>query len=430
MTALHLWAAQAWVDGRWQHGVALRTGSDGRWAEIRAGVDTPPPGATVAPGPLLPGVVDAHSHAFQRAFVGAAERRVTGRDDFWSWREAMYHCALTITPDELHTVATTLYRELLRGGYTQVCEFHYLHHADADQPGRPEVLAQVLVAAAADAGIGLTLLPTVYQRAGFTRPEPSAGQRRFVADAAAALALRDTVRAGARGEVSAGIALHSLRAATPQAVAEVIAACDGDPGPIHIHAAEQTGEVDDCLAATGCRPIEWLLRHARPDARWQLVHATHALPHEIDGLAATGAGIVLCPTTEGNLGDGIPDLPRWLDAGVPISLGSDSQVGRDWREELRWLEYTQRLQARRRGVLGSPEWPSPAERLFQRVLQGGGAAAGFARWGMAVGARADAVVFDAPAGAHTLDTLVFGGDARAARAVWVAGRRVAGVAAD
>jgi formimidoylglutamate deiminase len=228
--------------------------------------------------------------------------------------------------------------------------------------------------------------------------------------------------------VPCGVAIHSLRAARPESIARV--AEGAGAGPIHIHVAEQTAEVDDCIAATGARPIEWLARHGRLDARWQLVHATHASPDEIDAMASTGAGVVLCPTTEANLGDGLPDLPRWLASSTPLSIGSDSQVGRDAMEELRLLEFGQRLALRQRNVAADPQRePATAARLFERVLAGGGAAAGHAQWGFVEGARADLLVAD-PACEATLgiadesllDAIVFAGAVRPWRDVMVAGR--------
>ena len=432
--AARLWAPAAWLDGRWQDAVRLDAGADGRWTDVEAGVAAPD-GALALPGPILPGLVDAHSHAFQRAFAGRAERREGEHDDFWSWRDRMYGVALAITPDELRKIAAGLYRELLAGGYTQVCEFHYLHH---DRDGRrhadPAAMSSALIAAAADAGIGLTLLPVLYERAGFTVPTLWPQQRRFASDVDFVLELRSAANAAAAGPlVNAGVAIHSLRAATPAAMRELLRRLDGDAGPIHIHVAEQTAEVDDCLAATGARPIEWLTNQFALDARWQLVHATHARPTEIDAVAATGAGVVLCPTTEANLGDGVPDLPRWLAAGVPLAIGSDSQVCRSAAEELRWLEYTQRLALRRRNVAADPAryGGSTAARLFERCLAGGAAAAGFARWGLQVGARADLLVLDTttpgladvPA-PERLDAWVFATDAPAIAQTWVSGRRV------
>ena len=427
-----LWAARAWLNGAWAESVLMHIDGHGRWAAITP--DKPaPPQAQVLTGPVLPSLVDAHSHAFQRAFVGLAERRESAHDDFWSWRDRMYGVALRITPEQLQAVATQLYAELLAGGYTQVCEFHYLHHAEDGKAYADELaMSRVLAAAAQATGIGLTLLPVLYERAGFTQPTLRDDQRRFATDLARVLRLRDGIRGWGLPQVSAGVAIHSLRAATAASMHELAGQLRGDPGPIHIHIAEQTAEVSDCLAATGARPIEWLLRELALDARWQLVHATHATAAEISAVAATGAGVVLCPSTEANLGDGLADLPRWLAAGVPLSLGSDSQVTRSWPEELRWLEYGQRLQLRQRNVAAAPgQQPATAARLFERLRQGGGAAAGFAHWGLVEGARADLLVLDAAQSAlcglppsHLLDGLVFAAPERPFARVMVAGRWV------
>jgi len=431
-----LHAPHAWVNGRWQAGVLLEVAPDGTWAGVTAGVAAPPPAARVLGGPVLPGLVDAHSHAFQRAFAGQAERREGVHDDFWSWRDRMYGVALRITPEELRAIATTLYRELLAGGYTHVCEFHYLHHAPDGRPYAPAwAMARALAQAAQDSGIGLTLLPVLYERAGFSQPALRPDQRRFATTVDDVIAMRDAVRAWRLPRVDAGVAIHSLRAARPESIAELARRCADDPGPIHLHVAEQTGEVQECLAATGKRPIEWLCAHVPLDARWQLVHATHAAPEEIEAVARAGAGVVVCPTTEANLGDGIFDLPRWLDSGVPLSIGSDSHVSRQWPRELQLLEYGQRLTRRQRNVAAAPERgeASTAQRLFQAALRGGAAAAGESRHGLTVGARADCLVLDAGTDALAgvpmdglLDTLVFATDLPAFSEVWVGGRRVAG----
>ncbi len=426
-----LWAPQAWLAGRWRDAVLLEPGDDGNWARVAP--DTPFDAGTMQrlAGPALPGLVNAHSHAFQRAFAGFAEWRGSASDDFWSWREGMYRIARAIDAAQLEAVATQLYIELLRGGYTQVCEFHYLHH---DRDGAADdAMAQALIRAAQRAGIGLTLLPALYERAGFTEPQRRDGQQRFASTVGDILRWRDAVRALRLPRVDSGVAIHSLRAATPAAIDELVRRCAGDPGPIHIHVAEQTAEVDDCLAATGQRPIAWLAAHVALDPRWQLVHATHALPAEIDAVAASGVGIVVCPTTEANLGDGIPDLPRWLAGRVPLALGSDSQVTRAWREELRWLDYVQRLVLRRRNVAAAPEAgiESTATRLLEAALGGGGRAAGFTRWGLQPGAPADLLVVDpadtallgVPA-ARRLDALVFSSPARPWHDVMVGGRWV------
>jgi len=440
-----LWAATAWVRGAWATGVLLRVGGDGRWAEVRSGVAQPPPGATVLPGPAMPALANAHSHAFQRAFVGLAERRDGPHDDFWSWRDRMYGVALRITPEQLHAVARHLYAELLAGGFSHVVEFHYLHHApDGKAYADEATMARALAQAAQDVGIGLTILPVLYERAGFAQPALRDDQRRFAADTERVLRLRDAIRGWALPLVGAGVAVHSLRAARPASIHALARALHGDPGPIHVHVAEQTAEVEDCLAATGRRPVQRLVDEGLLDARWQLVHATHTGPGEIAAVAATGAGVVLCPGTEANLGDGVCDLPGWLASTTPLALGTDSHATRTASEELRWLEYGQRLHLRRRNVAADAAvppaaQPSTAARLFERVLAGGAAAAGLGTAGLRTGARADLLVLDeadpallgVPA-SHRLDAWVFAAPQRAIRQAWVAGhcRFEAGAPAD
>ncbi len=423
-----LWARLAWVEGAWREGVLFAVDDQGRWASIVPGVTTAPAGASVLAGPVLPGLVNAHSHAFQRAFAGLAEHRGAEDDDFWSWRTRMYAVVNRIGPDDLRDIATRLYVEMLRGGYTQVCEFHYLQHAqDGSRYADPLVMSRALCDAASATGIGLTVLPVLYERAGFGADGLRDDQRRFAASVDATIAIRDGIRALAVERLNAGVAIHSLSAAHPASIADLVERCTGDDGPIHIHVAEQTREVDECIAATGRRPIEWLLDNVPLDARWHLVHATHATPNEIHGVGERGAGVVLCPTTEANLGDGLPDLSRWLDAGVALSIGSDSQVTRDWREELRLLEYGQRLALRRRNIAADAH-QSTAARLFERALKASGAAAGHPRWGFVAGARADLVVADPEddalrgvPDAYLLDAMVFVSPARPFVDVLVAG---------
>jgi formimidoylglutamate deiminase len=435
------WAPAAWVGGRWRDDVLLEVGADGRWQRVEPNV-APPPQAERLAGPVLPGLVDAHSHAFQRAFAGLAERREGEQDDFWSWRDRMYSVANAVTPATLRAIAAHLYVELLRGGYTQVCEFHYLQHSPGGRPyDDPLALSMALADAAGDAGIGLTLLPVLYERAGFEAPALRPDQQRFLAGAddvwrrsreferRVAAADRDALV-----PLNAGLAVHSVRAAAAESIARLRALAEGFDGPIHIHVAEQRAELRDCVAATGRTPIAWLAGQGWLDARWQLVHATHAAPEEIAAVGASGAGVVLCPATEGNLGDGLADVPAWLAAGVDLAIGSDSQATRSWREELRWLEYGQRLKLERRNVCAQPvhpraPQPDTAASLFENARAGGGRAAGQAAWGLEPGARADLLVADPDdaslAGlphARWLDALVFSSPSRPWRDVMVAGR--------
>jgi len=425
-----LHAPLAWVDGRWQRDVLLTVGANGEWAEIVVNQAAPADAERLA-GPLIPSLVNAHSHAFQRAFVGLAERREAGQDDFWSWRDRMYALALRISPEQLRAVASQLYAELLRGGYTQVCEFHYLHHAAQGQVFDDELaMAWALAEAAQDVGIGLTLLPVVYTRSGFGAAGLRPDQHRFAADADWAWRACQRVMAAGLPRVNAGVALHSLRGASPADIARLRDLVGGADLPIHIHVAEQTAEVADCLAATGQRPLQWLAGAGHLDPRWQLVHATHAEAAEIEAVARSGAGIVICPGTEANLGDGLADLPGWLAQGVPLTVGSDSQVTRGWVEELRWLEYGQRLALRQRNVASAPgAQPSSAARLFDAAVHGGARAAGFTAWGLTPGARADALVLNREADAlrglpdeALLDAVVFGSNGSPWQSVWVAGR--------
>ena len=431
------WAAAAWIAGGWQRDVVLEAGADGHWSHIAAGVPAPVDAERLA-GPVLPGLVDAHSHAFQRAFAGLAESRTDESDDFWSWRDRMYQVANAVTPESLRAIAAHLYVELLRGGYTQVCEFHYLQHRPDGTPYEdPLALSMALADAAADAGIGLTLLPVLYERAGFTAPALRPDQRRFHAGATDVWRLGQdfNARVAAAGRASpvplnAGLAIHSVRAAAAGSIAQLRKLAHGFDGPIHVHVSEQRAELCDCVAATGQTPVAWLASQGWLDARWQLVHATHVDAGEIAATAASGAGVVICPGTEGNLGDGFTDLPAWLAADVDLAIGSDSNVTRSWREELRWMEYGQRLRLERHNVCAQPgRQPDTAASLFERARAGGGRAAGHARWGLEAGARADLRVLDPddasllglPPG-RWLDALVFSSPSRPWRDVMVAGR--------
>ncbi len=428
-------APLAFVGGRWARDVLLVAGADGRWQEVRE--DCPAAeraGAETLAGPVLPGIVDAHSHAFQRAIAGLAERSAPGHDDFWSWRDRMYAVALRISPEQLESIATFLYTELLAGGYTQVCEFHYLHNAPDGEPYADAMeMSQALVRAAQTAGIGLTLLPTLYMRSGFGASGLRPDQRRFASTPESVLRIAEAVRKAGTPLLTAGVALHSLRAVDEAALRECAVHAKAAGMPVHIHVAEQQQEVQDCLQHHGLRPIEWLLRHADLHAHWNLVHATQASAAELQEVQRTGASIVLCPSTEANLGDGVFDLPAWLRAGGRWSIGSDSHVGRGWAEELRLLEYSQRLALRQRNVAArAAACESTAQVLLEGAVGGGSVASGLPLHGLVAGARADFAVVDAQAAAlcgvpsaNLLDALVFSAPGPRFTRVLVGGRDVA-----
>jgi formimidoylglutamate deiminase len=428
------WTPQAWIAGAWQRDVLLTVDTLGRWSEIAAGIAAPAQGAVLLHAPVLPGLVNAHSHAFQRAFAGMAERRHGAQDNFWSWRERMYSVAERVTPAHLQAIAAQLYAELLEGGYTQVCEFHYLHHAPGGQPyADPYAMTWALTQAASLAGLGLTVLPTLYERAGFAVPTLRADQKRFATDAAFVAQLIQAVQEAGLPLVNAGAAIHSLRAASSESIHQLKNLLADTHCPLHIHVAEQMAEVNDCVASVGQRPVQWLCAQGLLDARWNLVHATHSTAQEIDAVASVGAQLVICPSTEANLGDGLTDAPHWLAAGVGMAIGSDSHVCRTWREELRWLEYGQRLQLQQRNVCAAPVQgvQSTAQRLFDAALAGGGRAAGLGKQGLVVGARADMLVLDTQCPGllgvqmdYTLDALVFAADTAGLDAVYVAGKQV------
>jgi formimidoylglutamate deiminase len=428
-------AAQAWVGGRWQQDVLLAAGADGRWSEVRPGCTAAErAGAETLAGPVLPGLVNGHSHAFQRAIAGLTERSAAAHDDFWSWRDRMYSAALRITPAQLEAIATFLYAELLRAGYTQVCEFHYLHN---DVDGRPYAdpleMSLALVRAAQAAGIGLTLLPTLYMRSGFDAAGLREDQRRFASTPESVLRIAEEVRRLGAGSctLTAGVALHSLRAVDEGALRETAQAARAAGMPLHIHVAEQQLEVEDCLRRHRLRPIEWLLQNAALDPGWNLVHATQATAAELEAVQRAGAAIVLCPSTEANLGDGVFDLPAWLRLRGAWSLGSDSHVTRSWMEELRLLEYSQRFALRQRNVgARAAGAESTAAVLFEGALGGGMAAAGLALQGLQAGQRADFMVLEprSPALAgvppsHLLDAATFSSPDASVAAVAVAARR-------
>jgi formimidoylglutamate deiminase len=432
-------APRAWVHGGWADDVLLAVAADGTWSQVQANA-TPAQqaGALRLDGPVLPGLVNAHSHAFQRAMAGLTERRSAGTqasDDFWSWRERMYSAANRITPEQLEAIASQLYAELLTGGYTQVCEFHYLHNDVDGRPfTNPAEMSLALVRAAQLTGMGLTLLPTLYMRSGFSACGLRDDQCRFASTPQSIVRIVEEVKRSCADDprINVGIALHSLRAVAPAALQELADYAGRHSLPVHIHIAEQAQEVDDCVDHTGQRPIEWLLDHAQLDGRWNLVHATHTTPAELAGVQRSGASIVICPATEANLGDGVFDLPGYAAVGGRWSIGSDSHVTRCWSEELRLLEYSQRLHLGKRNVAAQAlGHESTAASLLEAALSGGKPATGRSLGGIAVGQRADFVTLQSqspvllgvPAD-HTLDALVFSSPGTVLVDVFVAGYRV------
>lgn len=372
----------------------------------------------------LPGMPNAHSHAFQRALSGFGEQ-ARGQDSFWSWREAMYRLAGRITPQDLLVIARQAFREMLRAGFTSVAEFHYLHQLPGDRFGLE--MAQAVIEAARTAGIHLVLLPVFYQLGGFNTP-PAERQRRFVH-----ASIEDYCRLlqELRG-VPLGIAPHSLRAVPPLTLAQLLVQADAAIGarrPIHIHISEQRREVEECQAAFGRTPIELLAHTVQLDARWNLVHATHASAAERALIVQRDATVVLCPLTEAGLGDGLFEAEEYVRAGGRFAIGSDSNGRIDVVEELRLLEYGQRLRREQRARLANAEGLGAG--LWQQACRGGARALGEPLGELVPGKRADLVVLDehaAPWLGHgpdtLLDALIVGGSRADIATVYVGGKRV------
>jgi len=377
-------------------------------------------------GALLPGMANLHSHAFQRAMAGTAERRTQPDDDFWSWREAMYGLAAGIDPDTLRAQAADVYRVMLAAGYTSVAEFHYIHRDPqgawySDKPA----MARALIEAARDAEIAICLLPALYAHGDVGGEPLDERRKRFATAPDDVLSIAATLRAEYAGDpnVVVGVCAHSLRAVTPD---ELHALVDGSPRdvPVHLHIAEQTREVERVQAVLGARPVAWLLENFEVDRRWCLVHATHLDDSERTALARSGAIAGLCPTTEANLGDGLFPFAAYLGAGGAYGIGSDSNVSLSPTEELRWLEYGQRLIERRR-IVAAAAGDSCGDTLYAGAALGGAHACGRRAGVIAVGARADFVVIpDDDDPATRLDRWVFASGDRRPDAVYVGGRRI------
>jgi formimidoylglutamate deiminase len=425
-----LFFEQALLPQGWARDVRIMVDA-GRLESVEAGALAQPGDERHRIG--LPGISNLHSHAFQRGMAGLAEIRGTAADSFWTWRELMYRFVGRMTADDIEAVAAQAYVEMLEAGFTRVGEFHYIHHDVSGAPyGNIGELAERIAASAQLTGIGLTLLPVFYAHAGFGGRAPDQGQQRFINDVDRFSKLLDASRravAGLEGAV-VGLAPHSLRAVTPDqldAMLNLAKDC-----PVHIHIAEQTREVDECLAWSGQRPLEWLFDHVAVDRRWCLVHATHTTVEEIRRLAQSGAVAGLCPITEANLGDGTFNAPEFLGSGGAFGVGSDSNVLIGVSDELRQLEYSQRLAQRARNVMaGHAAEASTGRALFEAALKGGSQALGVANAGLTAGGFANIVSLDAEqvalagrSGDALLDSWIFAAGRSLVDCVWAQGRKV------
>lgn len=413
-----IFAEQALTSAGWQQDVLIAV-KNGHISSVTPN-SQPPAGVPRFPV-LLPGMADVHSHAFQRAMAGLTERTGGKADDnFWSWREVMYDFLGRFTPDDVERIARELYMELLAHGYTTVGEFHYLHNdINGKHYANPAEMSDAIIHAAKATGIHLTLLPVMYETADFGGKPAHDGQKRFTHTPDEFLQLMGTLgkKYGKDENITLGVAPHSLRAVKPESLKQVI---DALPAlglkncPIHIHAAEQEREVADSISWSGKRPVEWLLENHDINPRWCFIHATHMTANETKALAASGAVAGLCPTTEANLGDGIFPAEAYIKSGGRLAVGSDSNVCVSPFEELKTMEYAQRLSQRRRAILYGDS-PSVGHTLYEKAGLGGAQAMGTKSGAIAVGHRADLIAPDmqhnllsGKTGDTILDTLIFG----------------------
>ncbi len=429
---MKLYAQQIFTDTGWQSDKTLVI-EEGVITAINSGFEE---GATRLKGPVIPGMSNCHSHAFQRAFVGMSEQGSEGQDSFWTWRKVMYGFLGQINPDQLQTIATQLYIEMLKAGYTNVGEFHYLHHqSDGKHYQNLAEMSSQIFKAADNAGIALTHLPVAYQYSGFGSQPANPGQCRFINDADQFNQLVsncfDLSKEYAESRV--GIAPHSLRATDLPMLNDILGhvkSLDAS-APIHIHIAEQQQEVNDSLAFSQKRPVQWLYDNIDVDQHWCLIHATHLTQSERQGIAKSKAVAGICPTTEANLGDGIFPTTEYLEDDGVIAIGSDSHISVNPIEELRWLEYAQRLIKQQRAILATSEQASVGANLWQRAVQGGAQSLGRNCDSISVGKKADLLVLDenkvslfAHQSQHILDSFIFASHQNPVRDVFVAGNWV------
>jgi formimidoylglutamate deiminase len=421
-----LWFENALLPTGWARSVRVEIAGG---LIVAVETDAPPKPEDERHRTALPGLANVHSHGFQRGMAGLAEYRGASDDDFWSWREVMYRFLDHLTPDDVEAINAMAYVEMLEGGFTHVGEFHYLHNdADGRRYANPAEMTERIVAAADATGIGLTLLPVFYAHSDFGGTPPTHGQRRFLSDIDSFAKLLEASKSALPSDAVLGVAPHSLRAVTADEL-QALRALHAH-GPIHIHAAEQVKEVEASLAFSGARPVEWLLNNAGVDARWCLVHATHMTDEETNRLAKSGAVAGLCPVTEANLGDGIFPALRYLAAGGRVGLGTDSNILIGAAEELRALEYSQRLNHRARNVLANDQQSSVGNRLFNAALSGGAQALGISS-GIAAGMRADIVTLNLEhpslygrTGDQLIDSWVFAANRDCIDVVWRHGRKL------
>ncbi len=422
MTAIH--ARKACLPSGWADDVRI-TVAEGVIASIEQGVA--PAARDRQTGIVIPGLCNAHSHAFQRALAGHTEQASPGgKDNFWTWRERMYALAGKVGPDALTAIARQAYCEMLAAGFTAVVEFHYLHRSPGGN-GANDAMFHAIADAARDSGIRLTYVPVHYERAGFDVAGPTPQQAGFVQPLRDFLDHYERVASDTGTALNVALGVHSLRAVTEESLRQIAARANDAFVPMHLHIAEQQGEVEQCLTATGHRPVQWLLDHCDVGSNWCLVHATHMDDSEIALVARSGAVVVLCPSTEANLGDGLFPLHAFLEQGGRMAIGSDSHITINPFEELRWLEYGQRLASQTRNVVSLRGSHVGAE-LFQRALEGGAAAAGLASAGLEAYGPADFVVLNdedpmlaGHSDASRLDALVFSGYPLPVERVMVAG---------
>jgi len=422
-----LFARHAWLEHGWVENVRLHWNEPGNLTHVESNVVAQKHEAVEQF--VLPGMVNLHSHAFQRAIAGMTEIAGEGPDSFWTWRDLMYRFALAINPEQIESIAAQLYSECLRHGYTSVCEFHYLHRApDGAFYNNMAETAQRVIHAAQETGMGITMLPVLYSYADFNQQPLRHEQRRFATDPQQILKLLALLEPLRNGQIEIGVAPHSLRAATTDQISELVQAIPARR-PVHIHIAEQQKEVDSCIAFSGRRPVELLYDTQEVNARWCLVHATHLVPAEVSLIARSQAIAGICTSTEGNLGDGFFPLPDYLVQHGQFGIGSDSHVSQSPIEELRWLEYGQRLRAQRRNMSSIAGQRRIGDFLWKASLAGGAQASGRQVGSLAAGNRADLLVLDAAhpnlsgiASAEVINSWIFSGNDNLVRDVMVGGK--------